>query len=134
MRRLFFVAVILAMLLPVISGPAWGASALWQAWIYETDDPEITVAWDPVDGATGYEVTTIAKYPTQEWTIAAAETSAVLARPRAGLFRFAVRACDDSGCGDWAYSDGPTAAVIVAGEQITAPWGAFWRLSPVIIH
>jgi len=134
MRRAFLVSIILALLL-LPAGKALGASVLWQAWIHETDDAAITVAWDPVEGATNYEVKTIAKYPAQEWTVSVVGTQATLPRPRTGLFRFAVRACNADGCSDWAYSDGPAAAVAMAdGQTLTRPWGVFWRLSPVIIE
>lgn len=134
MRRAFLVSIIFALLL-LPAGKALGASVLWQAWIYETDNPSIAVAWDPVEGATGYEVKTLGKYPEQEWTVAVADPQAVLPRPRTGLFRFAVRACNADGCSDWAYSDGPTALVAMAdGQTLTRPWGVFWRLSPVIIR
>lgn len=114
-----------------------GASVLWQAWIYETDNPTVTLAWDVVEGAAYYELKTIAKYPVQEWSRTVVTTTAVINRPRTGLFRFAVRACPASGtgnCSDWAYSDGPTAQLTkVDGQVVNQPWGIFWRLSPVII-
>jgi len=136
MKRAFLVAMILVlMFLPAVPEKVLGASVLWQAWIHETDDPTIVVAWDPVEGATSYEVKTIARHPLQEWMMSTARTQAVLPRPRAGLFRFAVRACNADGCSDWAYSDGPTAAVAMTdGQILTRPWGVFWRLSPVIIR
>lgn len=113
-----------------------GASTLWQAWVYETDNPTIQVAWDAVEGATYYEVKTIAKYPTQEWTVTVTGTTATLPRKRAGLFRFAVRACNGVvPCSDWSYSDGPNATLVrLDGVQVGQPWGVFWRLSPVIIR
>lgn len=111
---------------------------LWQAWVYETDNSTITVAWDAVEGASYYEVKTISKYPTQEWTKTVSTTTASLSRPRAGLFRFAVRACPAVGtgdCSDWAYSDGPGSVLTkLDGQTVSQPWGVFWRLSPVIIH
>lgn len=114
-----------------------GASTLWQAWVYETDNKTITVAWDAVEGAAYYEVQIISKYPTQTWTVRSETTNATLSRPRAGLFRFAVRACpaaDTGDCSDWAYSDGPTAQLTkLDGQVVNQPWGVFWRLSPVII-
>jgi hypothetical protein len=114
-----------------------GASTLWQAWIYETDSKTITVAWDAVEGAASYEVKTISKYPTQEWSVTTTQTEATLVRPRAGLFRFAVRACPPPGtgdCSDWSYSDGPNAILTrLDGQTVSQPWGVFWRLSPVII-
>jgi hypothetical protein len=114
------------------------ASTIWQAWIYETDNPTITVAWDAVEGATYYEVKTIAKYPTQEWVVTVTGTTATLPRKRAGLFRFAVRSCNPTftpSCSDWAYSDGPTARLTrLDGVDVNQPWGVFWRLSPVIIR
>jgi len=115
-----------------------GASTLWQAWVYETDNPTITLAWDVVEGAAYYELKAIAKYPVQEWTYTVANgTERTINRPRAGLFRFAVRACPSVGtgdCSDWAYSDGPTAQLTkLDGQVVNQPWGVFWRLSPVII-
>ena len=133
MIKTFLILITLVLLFP-LAGKAMGALVLWQAWIYETDNSTITVAWDPADGATGYEVKTIAKYPDQEWTVSVTEPQAVLPRPRTGLFRFAVRAFNSYGCSDWAYSDGETASVTRAdGRTQTRPWGVFWRLSPVII-
>lgn len=114
---------------------ASAASVLWQAWIYETDNPAITVAWDPVEGATSYEVKTISKYPVQEWVASVTGTTATLARPRSGLFRFGVRACNPDGCSDWSFSDGPAAKLTrLDGVEVNQSWGVFWRLSPVIIH
>lgn len=114
-----------------------GASTLWQAWVYETDNPTITVTWDAVEGAAYYEVKTIAKYPAQEWVQSSTTTTATLSRRRVGLFRFAVRSCPVAGtgdCSDWAYSDGPTAQLTkIDGQVVNQPWGIFWRLSPVII-
>lgn len=134
MRRASIIFVICASLLFSILASAQGASVLWQAWIYETDSPTISVAWDPVEGATSYEVRTIAKYPAQEWSVTVTETTATLARPRSGLFRFAVRACDAEACSDWSYSDGPGAKLTrLDGQDVNQAWGVFWRLSPVII-
>lgn len=136
MRRAFLVSIILAMLI-LPAGKALGATVLWQAWIYETDDQTITLAWDAVEGAETYDIKTISKYPPQEWVVSVTGTTATVARPRVGLFRFAVRACNsaaDPVCSDWAYSDGPTAAVTLADGQMNRPWGVFWRLSSVIIR
>lgn len=112
------------------------ASILWQAWIYETDNPSITVAWDSVEGAEWYEVKTIAKYPPQEWSIIVTGTAATLTRKRAGIFRFAVRSCSSQAepiCSDWSFSDGPWAQLTrLDGQVVNQPWGVFWRLSAPI--
>jgi len=138
MRRAFLIATILALLL-LPAGKALGASVLWQAWIYETDNQTITVAWDSVEGAERYEVKLVSKYPTQEWVQTVVGTTATFTRPRSGLFRFAVRACrvtTNPACSDWADSDGPTAQLTqLDGQMVNKPWGIFWRLaSPVIIE
>lgn len=138
MRRAFLVSIILAMLI-LPAGKALGASVLWQAWIYETDNQTITVAWDSVEGAERYEVKLVSKYPTQEWVQNVVGTTATFARPRSGLFRFSVRACSpaaDPTCSDWTDSDGPNARLTqLDGQMVNKPWGIFWRLaSPVIIE
>lgn len=135
MRRACIISIVLAALLLFILGTAQGASVLWQAWIYETDNPTIIVAWDPVEGAERYEVKTIAKHPAQEWAVTVTGTTATLIRPRSGLYRFAVRACDAETCSEWSFSDGPGAKLTrLDGVDVNQAWGVFWRLSPVIIQ
>lgn len=66
-----------------------------------TSDDKITVAWDPSDGAVGYEVKLVMddKTPVTEYALGrTSETQITIMRPRAGHFTAYVRAYKDAVC------------------------------------
>lgn len=113
---------------------ARAATTLLESWLYVSDEPAIKMAWDAVEGAARYEVKMVSMYPAQEWQQSVTGLEATFQKPRTGLFNFAVRACDESDCSPWTWSNGVGATVVKAsGETIQQPWMAFLRLSAPVI-
>ena len=115
-----------------------GATIMRQGTEYTTDGNEISFAWDPSDGADGYELKLIMtdKEPHTDYALARTEqTQITIKRPRAGHFDVMVRAylnCtggDDCVNGqlysDWTLSTDKERAT-VGGEPMG--WWIFWKL------
>lgn len=107
---------------------------------YERVGPTITLEWDAVDTADRYELLpiwvdpkpTAVEYP----IVTTTELSVTLEKPRSsGHFVFKVRACNDSGCSEWASSLDETHSVITdpeTGETVPGKWRVYFKVAPIL--
>ena len=136
---MLWVSLGLAIVTTINPNLAHGTTVLYEAWIYETDELSITIAWEAVPDATYYEVRMESLHPlSDKWRQNVTGLQATFARPGVGLFRYYVRACrmldGQPDCSEWTRSDGPGSIITKAdGQIISQPWMSLFRLAPPII-
>jgi len=99
--------------------------SVWEGVEYVSTD-NITLAWDPSEGATTYEVRMlwVDQDPPLEVSVGeTSETQMVIQKPRNGHFVIQVRACNDGGCSEWSSTSDPERT------QIGKPFRVFFKPS-----
>lgn len=109
----------------------------WTGNLYKTHD-DITIAWDPFDGETKWEVKMhfindpdhIGIHNYGETTL----TTFTMSRPGGvvGLCEFFIRAYKDGAWQEWHSSDSEAGDVTINGQQIDGNWIAYWMLAPPV--
>jgi len=129
----------LVILLCLLVSSAQASSIFWDCRVYITDNQTQTFGWtastdgngQPVDG---YEFRAWNFETNRNWYYNTTSTTITIARPRAGMYKFYVRAYKGESkiYSEWAASDNPNLADIWVDNVFVKQggWAIYWRLTP----
>lgn len=122
-------------LLCLLISTVQASNVFWDCRIYIVDNPTQTFAWSASEGGPdGYEFRAWNFETNQSWYYNTTTTTITIARPRAGLYKFYVRAYKGTPkvYSEWAASDNPLLADIWVDNVFVKQggWAVYWRLTP----